>query len=78
MSNSAFPQDIYNTDEVLSQILKSSVKMDGLLDKLSKLETSEAAEKLIWPSIQQHFYMRSRTIWFIFCKLWFMGRVIFR
>ena len=41
------PEDIYNTDEVLSQILKSSVKMDGLLDKLGKLDTREAAEKLI-------------------------------
>ena len=40
-------QDINNADEILSQILKSTVKMDGLLDKLAQLGTDEAVQKLV-------------------------------
>lgn len=38
------PEDIYNSDEILSQILKSTVKIDGLLHKLGQHGTEEAAQ----------------------------------
>ena len=42
-----YKQDIYNSDEILSQILKSTVKIDGLLHKLGQHGTEEAAQNLV-------------------------------
>ena len=45
--NMLYKQDIYNSDEILSQILKPTVKMDGLLHKLGQHGTEEAAQNLV-------------------------------
>ena len=45
--NMLYKQDIYNSDTILSQILKSTVKMDGLLHKLGQHGTEEAAQNLV-------------------------------
>lgn len=41
------PKDVYNVEEILSQIFKTTGKMDGNISKLQEVESDEAKKTLI-------------------------------
>ena len=44
--NAETPKDIYNVEEILGQIFKTTGKMDGLISKLQEVESDEAKKTL--------------------------------
>ncbi len=49
--NAETPKDIYNVEEILSQIFKTTGKMDGIITRLQEVESDEAKKTLFWTSL---------------------------
>lgn len=55
------PKDVYNVEEILSQIFKTTGKMDGNISKLQEVESDEAKKTLILSWF--HCYLFGWNVW---------------